>query len=243
MARPVRQWRGCPPPGSGGFTLVETLVTLGVLMILLGVLVPALAGARKSAQITEAASNTRQCVLMVFAYTADHDGIYPNGYEDPVRSAFSWWQTVASAGSFDPESADAAQDAALIEAPDHVMNMAMTIDPQVMIPGRTLPWEQCCPSMGIRVGMVRYPALLGLLRRSMVQWSASEGYPRHPDPGVGGLPWCCGPAAPIAPIGMADGGIIRARWTDMLDDGWYYTENGIGAPAISTWYGCKGRDL
>ena len=57
-----------------GFTLVEVLVTVGVIAMLLGVLLPSLAGARRSAQRASCLVNLRSLETAHWSHAADHSG-------------------------------------------------------------------------------------------------------------------------------------------------------------------------
>jgi len=61
----------------GGFTLVELLVTVGVIALLLSITIPALRGVRWRAQETAELSHQRQSGLALFAYADDHAGAFP----------------------------------------------------------------------------------------------------------------------------------------------------------------------
>ncbi len=63
--------------GGRGFTLIEMLVTIGVIAMLLSFLLPALGKARASAERLQCQSNLRQVVTALFAYAVDHDGVMP----------------------------------------------------------------------------------------------------------------------------------------------------------------------
>jgi prepilin-type processing-associated H-X9-DG protein/prepilin-type N-terminal cleavage/methylation domain-containing protein len=67
------------------FTLVELLVVIGIIALLVGVLMPALAGARRSAQTIKCASNIRQIVLACMNYADENRGFWPIAQRD------GWW--------------------------------------------------------------------------------------------------------------------------------------------------------
>ena len=62
-----------------GFTLIEMLVVISIIALLIGILLPALGKARRSAQVVASASNQRQIVIGVAAYATDNNGAIPVG--------------------------------------------------------------------------------------------------------------------------------------------------------------------
>lgn len=62
------------------FTLIELLVVIAIIALLVGILLPSLAGARKAARAVKCASNARQVVTGVLTYASDSKGFIPPSY-------------------------------------------------------------------------------------------------------------------------------------------------------------------
>lgn len=60
-----------------GFTLIEMLVVLGILALLMAILLPVFAHARKKAQQSACASNLHQRYLACSLYAEDNGGLLP----------------------------------------------------------------------------------------------------------------------------------------------------------------------
>jgi prepilin-type processing-associated H-X9-DG protein len=70
-----------------GFSLIELLVVIGIVALLIGILLPVLAGARQSAQRVTCSSNLRQLGLIVTTYTNDSDDQFPPARPIPLPFA------------------------------------------------------------------------------------------------------------------------------------------------------------
>jgi prepilin-type processing-associated H-X9-DG protein/prepilin-type N-terminal cleavage/methylation domain-containing protein len=64
-------------PRRGGFTLIELLVVVGIIAILLSIILPAVSGARKSAQGLKCQSNLRQLALAFHMYASENKQYLP----------------------------------------------------------------------------------------------------------------------------------------------------------------------
>ncbi len=72
-----------PARSSGGFTLVELLVVIGIIAILMGLLMPALSGAKQQANRIKCLSGLRQIGLAANMYADDFNGEYPRRLNAP----------------------------------------------------------------------------------------------------------------------------------------------------------------
>lgn len=75
---PSRSVRSRPRPG---FTLVELLVVIGIIGLLIAILLPVLAGAKRRADAVACGSNMRQLYLACVMFTQDHKGHLPRPYK------------------------------------------------------------------------------------------------------------------------------------------------------------------
>jgi prepilin-type N-terminal cleavage/methylation domain-containing protein len=60
-----------------GFTLIELLVVMAIIIILAGLLMPALGRAREQARKTTCANNLKQINTAMMLYTSDNVEVYP----------------------------------------------------------------------------------------------------------------------------------------------------------------------
>ena len=74
--RPHNLW---PGHRFHAFTLIEILVVISIISVLVGILLPVLAKARKAAQVAACLSAQRQLAMGVATYANDHDGQIPRG--------------------------------------------------------------------------------------------------------------------------------------------------------------------
>ena len=63
-----------------GFTLVELLVVIGIIAVLIAILLPTIARARKQANTTACMSTLRSLGQAMFIYTSENKGSYPYSY-------------------------------------------------------------------------------------------------------------------------------------------------------------------
>ncbi|MHC5109930.1 MAG: hypothetical protein ACYTHJ_08640 [Planctomycetota bacterium] len=95
-----RWYRALTPGVHQAFSILELLVVVGVLMLVLGILLPSLNDARKKAQRVTCLSNQRQIALAIQAYAQDYQDRLPIAhYFDQNRLAFVAWDTTTFAAS------------------------------------------------------------------------------------------------------------------------------------------------
>ncbi len=81
---------GAPVPGRAGFSLIDLLVSIAVMGVLIGVLMPAVVHVRSMAQRTECRSNIRQQGLALQMYAYDRNGKLPQTVFSKENGAFAY---------------------------------------------------------------------------------------------------------------------------------------------------------
>jgi prepilin-type N-terminal cleavage/methylation domain-containing protein/prepilin-type processing-associated H-X9-DG protein len=81
---------------SAGFTLVELLVVIGIIAILIGILLPALARARKSAQTVACAANLRSILQAAHIFATQNNGLLPGSPYSSGKFLFKDVKTAAA---------------------------------------------------------------------------------------------------------------------------------------------------
>lgn len=99
----------CPRRGNRGFTLVEILVVLGIIVLIASVLFPVLGRARENGRRTACASNMRQLGLAFMQYVEDAAGRLPIAYDGAYgaqkRDGWTYYEVFGNATDkpvFDP---------------------------------------------------------------------------------------------------------------------------------------------
>lgn len=97
MKRDVRR-----PVLSGGFTLVELLVVIGIISLLISILLPTLNRVRETARSAKCMNNMRQIALATINYANDNNGLMPGRagtgalvFNGDVSQSWDWiaWQS------------------------------------------------------------------------------------------------------------------------------------------------------
>jgi prepilin-type N-terminal cleavage/methylation domain-containing protein/prepilin-type processing-associated H-X9-DG protein len=79
-----------------GFTLIELLVVISIITLLISLLFPAWAAARRAAQMITCSSNLRQVGIGIISYCADFNGYLPRGPETMNYYFGTPWNQIAT---------------------------------------------------------------------------------------------------------------------------------------------------
>src|SRR6266536_624640 len=103
---PIRQWKRA---WREGFTLIELLVVVAIIAILAGLLLPALAKSKTTAQGIACMNHTRQLMLAWILYAGDYrDKLVNNhGYPEILAKRNSWVNNMMTWGT-EPDNTNTA---------------------------------------------------------------------------------------------------------------------------------------
>jgi type II secretory pathway pseudopilin PulG len=214
-----------------GFTLVELTITLGMVMILLGLLAPAVGRSMESARMTRDLAQLQQCMTLVGLYAADYRDIFPVADSNPFRAGESWHSALQAAGYV---KSPAEVDPAAFRRFGRVtfyLSVCLAYSPERMLPGQTLPAMKAV-SRAVYQHSVPYPSGKG----AMLKGNSGEGTVTE-----GAHWWCCVDRW-CAPVAMCDGSAMLADYLAMNHGRAPVVVDQVGIPVWSTWGGYLGRD-
>lgn len=212
----------------GGFSLVELVVVLGVLMILIGLVLPTVARTVASGRQTGVLSSIQQAAALIEMYCQSSKDVYPLPPGDEM-SSLDWPNRLVESGLLERvENADPLGFKRYGRA-NIALSQCMFYDHAKMHPGLTEPQDQRRP-IPVRSAEVLFPVQKGLL------WTVTVN-----DGRIESL-WCCGEGKPRGPVAFVDGSASMHYNMDMFPNRIVYHENGIGMPVNTTWAGVRGRD-
>lgn len=222
--------RQARPSNSKAFTIIEVIVSIGIVMILIGLTLGALRGVREQAELTRDLALVRGNHLATVTYCGDHQELFPVHHDLAGRSALMYDRELQKGGYIKELS-----DADPIGHERHLMNrfaMSTTLcfPAEKMVPGATEPLT-LARSTGVRHSQVSFPELKG----SFVQYVHVHG-------GVH-TGWTWNPHdRPVSPVAMVDGSAMGARCTDFRLKYDFFEHGWAGHPVLGTWDGYKGTD-
>lgn len=210
--------------GRRGITLVEVLVTIGIILVLVGLLLPSLSGASQRARVTSRTALLQSNVALISLYCADHRDRYPVAAPS-VNAASYTWDSAMVRGEYAPSVRTLDPDWAYANQCSFVLSFCMLHDPAKMRRGATVPIDSAATQAASQAD-VAFPSLKGLIHELFQRGEAN---------------WCCVARRP-APVAFVDGSTVTASWVEFQDPADLHTENSIGYPILSTWGGYLARD-
>jgi prepilin-type N-terminal cleavage/methylation domain-containing protein/prepilin-type processing-associated H-X9-DG protein len=88
------------------FSLIELLVAIGIIAVLVAMLLPAIASARRASHATVCASNLRQLATALIHYAQDYDGAFPPNSGEVQQ----FWYKKSAIGRYVPSKIPMADD-------------------------------------------------------------------------------------------------------------------------------------
>jgi type II secretory pathway pseudopilin PulG len=220
-----------------GFTLIELVLVIGVLMLLIALLLPTLSRSVEAGKLTRRVSLVQQNGTLIALYSTESRDLFPISSESVAEAYRNWWKPLVDAGiaesqaQVDPDGLSGPMGEILF-----FMSTCLVYDPARLRPSQTEPIDSAATTP-VRQSQVQLPSSKGLL----FQWAPPDGPPSQLDAWKG-KSFCCTPSSGPAPVAMCDGSGAALTWRDFFIDFDGLQEGWVGYPVWSTWNGYLGRD-
>ncbi|MBY0308693.1 MAG: prepilin-type N-terminal cleavage/methylation domain-containing protein [Phycisphaerales bacterium] len=219
------------PNHGAGFTLIELVVVLGIVMVVLGLALPGLAASRTAAQLTRDAAAMRSMASAVFAYAAESGDYFPGRSPSVIECYRNDWHDVLVATGHSDNSSR------LMPSKDGVHRVYMM---GAAFAART-EFDPARPSYWYkgRAQPQRMRSVLSPSSKAMlVRATRVNGRPEDRSTW-----WCCiNPKVTVCPLVFCDGSVSQSDWRDLYMSSPPIATTFQGYPLYSTWSGTAGRD-
>jgi hypothetical protein len=214
--------------------MVELLVVVGVVMILLGLLVPTFGRSVERARATADLATIRSNTALVVQFAGDHADVYPRASRLRCSSSTLWYRPLVQTGLL-----TSARDADPRAAADAPMSFWFSQSLCAKTIEFTRGWTRACdesPSSDVTQSIVTFPSAKGLMA---MQWGSDPGVP----PTRGDRAFCCGYLWK-SPVSFCDGSAVIGDWSEFVGPDGYSPkhEHAVGIPIISPWGGYQARE-
>jgi type II secretory pathway pseudopilin PulG len=219
-----------PPLRGRGFTIIELIVTIGVIMILIGLSLPALSKSIHRAKDTRSMAAIRQCAIFFQWYAEANKEYYPIPDPDRLGGRWLYWPDVMARAGLVETAREVDPDGFKRSGHTNFLQSSTTmVHWSRFEPDATQPLQET-PVTWIRTTDVSFPGLKGFLRPIRAQDDRIE------------TTWCCVTGSPKGPVAWCDQSVSEEYWMDLLTPDMPMDDHGFGSPVNSTWHGVKGRD-
>lgn len=220
-----------------GFTMVELLVVIGVIMVLIGLILPAIGASVESARTTADLATVRGNSMLIIQYANEHDDAYPIGGPNRCVASSHWHQPLVAEGYLSDIAAADPYSYPRWGRVTFMMSESLAADPLEFTPGFT---RRChvSPSTAIAQHLLPFPDRKGM----MVKNFEREGRGMGPNGVMLDRFFCCVPPWRV-PVTFCDGSGQTGTYLDFSGGQRPVTDqNGIGVPIRSAWGGYTARE-
>ncbi|MFG0241258.1 MAG: type II secretion system protein [Phycisphaerales bacterium JB054] len=216
-----------------GFSLIELLVSIGVIMVLLGLALPAMHNARRTANSVTQLKSIQQAGDLLAMFAESNHGRFPLYGEDQFDATAEWFQPLLAAGYLESTDLLDPRSAKMDLRVPFAMSASLCSDATYYRPeAGPYPDESNRPVAPIRTDQMQFPSSKGVL----FTWRI--GYPVD----TVHVAWCCVDLTLVAPIAFGDGSAERLAVEDCYVSAPMRIQELAGVPVFTTWHGVLGRD-